>query len=147
MLNPGTIFPPVAIYWQGQAVRTSALRGQPALLLFPCAAGCPSCHAFFRSLQASRELAYWSIRPLLVLPNEALESSTQASLDAFLDAAIIDTEGRCHALAAPEGERPALAVFDAYQEFRGAFAFSPHEFPGSAELESRIHSALRADPG
>lgn len=139
MLEPGTIFPPVAIRWQKEDTRTNALRGQPALLLFPCTAGCPFCATFFRSIQASKELAYWSIRPLLVLPAKVQEPPT--------DAALIDTDGRCRALAAPEGNAPALAIFDAYQEFRGSLGFGGHDFPAPDELEAMVHSALRADPG
>jgi hypothetical protein len=138
MLTPGTILPPVPIRWQGHVVRSDALRGQPALFLFPCAVGCASCEAFFQAMQASKELAYWSIRPLLVLPQGAQESAT--------DAAIVDEEGRCRALASP-GEGPAAAVFDAYQEFRGTWPFDAHAFPSLDELEALVHSALRADPG
>lgn len=139
MLKPGTIFPPVPIRWQGQDLRTNALRGQPALWLFPCVTGCRACERFFQSIQDSRELDYWSMRPLLVLPAGAQEPST--------DAVMIDTDGRCRALAAPDEGGPALAVFDAYQEFRGAFAFSGHDFPLPEALEGMIRSALRADPG
>lgn len=138
MLTPGTILPPIPIRWQGHAVRTDALRGQPALFLFPCATGCPSCKTFFQTMQASKEFAYWSIRTLLVLPQGAQEPETHT--------VISDEEGRCRALASP-GVVPALAVFDAYQEFRGAWPFGAHAFPNLEELEALVRSALRADPG
>lgn len=139
MLHSGTILPPVPILWQGNLARTSALRGQPALLFFPCGGDCRICDSFFQQIQASDELDYWSIRTLKVLPRTGKEPAT--------DSVVIDLDGRCRALATSGDDAPALAVFDACQEFRGTFPWEAHRFPDSTEVETLVRSALGAGPG
>jgi len=141
MLKAGEILPPVPIQWQGNPVRTTALRGAPVLLFFSCASTCPRCRAFFQSMGRSEEFAYWSIRPLWV---DAADGKPAGELTA---AGIIDTAGRCRLLLTRGGTEPALAVLDPYQEFRATLEFAGHLFPHLQDLESSVRSALLASPG